>query len=304
MKILVTGSKGQLGSELRELSGDFPEFSFLYTDVEELDITNALNVDAYFAENKPDAVINCAAYTAVDNAETDETPANLINATAVRILAQAAAAHKALLVHISTDYVFDGKGFVPYQETDATNPVSAYGRTKLAGEQAVYQYASRAVIFRTSWLYSAFGNNFVKTMLKYGTERTSMNIVFDQIGTPTYALDLANTILILLPQAVKNNSVELYHFSNEGVASWYDFAKAIMEFSGLSCKMNPIETKDYPLPATRPFYSVLNKSALKQKFAIEIPYWRDSLKHCMSRLEHVKKSIIELDEADPEDLLA
>ena len=284
MKILVTGSNGQLGNELRELSDDFPQFDFLYTDLEELDITNASKVNEFFADNKPEVVINCAAYTAVDKAETEETLAYHINATAVGILAQAAANNNALMIHISTDYVFDGKAFFPYQETDKTNPVSVYAQTKLAGEQAVVRYASKAVIIRTSWLYSAFGNNFVKTILKYGKERGFLNIVFDQIGTPTYARDLANTILTIIPQAVNNSGVEIYHYSNEGVASWYDFAKAIVEISGIECKINPIGTKDYPLPATRPYYSVLNKSKLKAKFTIEIPYWRDSVKHCLLRL--------------------
>jgi dTDP-4-dehydrorhamnose reductase len=287
MKLLITGSKGQLGNELRELAVEFPEFDFLYTDVEELDITDASKVDDFISENKPDAIINCAAYTAVDKAETDEKKAYLINATAVGILAQAAAKHKALLVHISSDYVFDGKAWVPYKETDLTNPVSAYARTKYAGEQAVGKYASNAVIIRTSWLYSAFGNNFLKTILKYGKERGLLNIVFDQTGTPTYARDLARTILNILPGAIAGSGVEIYHFSNEGVTSWYDFAKTIVEISGLECSINPIETKDYPLPATRPFYSVLNKAKLKEKFKLEIPFWRDSVKHCMKRMENI-----------------
>ena len=289
MKILITGSKGQLGNELRELSTDFPQFHFLYTDIEELDITDTAKVDEFFADNKPEVIINCAAYTAVDKAESDENLAYLINAKAVGILAQAAANNNALLIHISTDYVFDGTAYLPYQETDKTNPVSAYARTKYAGEQAVSQYAAKAIIIRTSWLYSAFGNNFVKTILKYGKERDFLNIVFDQIGTPTYAWDLARTILAIIPQAIKNNGIEVYHYSNEGVASWYDFAKAIVEISGIVCRINPIGTKDYPLPATRPFYSVLNKTKLKEIFTIEIPYWRDSLKHCLLRLENVKQ---------------
>jgi dTDP-4-dehydrorhamnose reductase len=284
MKILITGSKGQLGNELRELSGDFPEFDFLYTDVDELDISNEVNVDKYFSEYQPDVVINCAAYTAVDKAESDSTLANLINASAVGILARVASNHNALLVHLSTDYVFDGMAYLPYQESDKTNPVSAYAKTKFAGEQAVEKYSTKAVIIRTSWLYSAFGNNFVKTILKYGRERGIMNIVSDQIGTPTYARDLARAILTIIPLADNNNGVEIFHYSNEGVASWYDFAKAIVEISGINCKINAIGTSEYPLPATRPYYSVLNKSKLKEKFMLEIPYWRDSLKHCLLRL--------------------
>ncbi|MEI6749152.1 MAG: dTDP-4-dehydrorhamnose reductase [Bacteroidales bacterium] len=288
MKILITGSKGQLGNELRELSGDFAQFSFLYTDVEELNITAEAEVDKYFAACKPDVIINCAAYTAVDKAETEESRAYLINATAVGILARMATKYKALLVHVSTDYVFDGTAFLPYQETDNTNPVSVYARSKYAGELAVAENATRAIILRTSWLYSAFGNNFVKTILKYGKERDLLNVVFDQIGTPTYARDLAKAILSIIPEVMQCNSVEVYHYSNEGVASWYDFAKAIIEISGLGCRINPIGTKDYPLPATRPFYSVLNKSKLKEKFGLEIPYWRDSVNHCIQRLGGVK----------------
>lgn len=277
-----------MGNELRELSGDFAQFSFLYTDVEELNITAEAEVDKYFAACKPDVIINCAAYTAVDKAETEESRAYLINATAVGILARMATKYKALLVHVSTDYVFDGTAFLPYQETDNTNPVSVYARSKYAGELAVAENATRAIILRTSWLYSAFGNNFVKTILKYGKERDLLNVVFDQIGTPTYARDLAKAILSIIPEVMQCNSVEVYHYSNEGVASWYDFAKAIIEISGLGCRINPIGTKDYPLPATRPFYSVLNKSKLKEKFGLEIPYWRDSVNHCIQRLGGVK----------------
>jgi len=284
MKILVTGSKGQLGNELRELSGDFPQYEFQFTDIEELDITNETKVEQLFADNKPDVVINSAAYTAVDKAESEESLAYLINATAVGILARATAKYKALLIHISSDYVFDGKTYLPYREGDVTNPVSVYARTKFAGEIAVKEGACNGVIIRTSWLYSAFGNNFVKTILKFGKERGSLNVVFDQIGTPTYARDLAGTILNIIPKAIDCEGIEVYHYSNEGVVSWYDFAKAIVEISALDCRIYPICTKDYPSPATRPFYSVLDKSRVKEKFAIEIPYWRDSVKHCLQRL--------------------
>jgi dTDP-4-dehydrorhamnose reductase len=287
MNILITGSKGQLGNELKELSADFPQFNFLYTDIEELDITSELEVNEFFRVNKPDVIINCAAYTAVDKAESDESLAYLINGTAVEILARAASNNKAFLVHISSDYVFDGNAYQPYLESDKMNPISAYARTKYAGEQAVEKYATKAVILRTSWLYSAFGGNFVKTILKYGKERGLLNVVSDQIGTPTYARDLAKTILMIIPHAENIKGVEIFHYSNEGVASWYDFAKAIVEISGINCIINPIGTKDYPLPAIRPFYSVLDKSKLKEKFLIEIPYWRDSLKHCLLRLESV-----------------
>jgi dTDP-4-dehydrorhamnose reductase len=284
MKILVTGSKGQLGSELRELAGCYPDDKFLYTDIEELDITNEIAVDAFFKSNRPEAVINCAAYTAVDKAETDEGTAFLINATAPGNLAKASAKYDCLFVHISTDYVFDGKSYAPLMETSPTNPVSVYARSKFAGEQQILKLAKKAVIIRTSWLYSAFGNNFVKTILKYGVERGKLNIVFDQTGTPTYAPDLARAVLDILPKAINIQDVELYHYSNEGVCSWYDFARAIVELTGIKCQINPIETKDYPLPAVRPFYSVLNKQKIKDKFETEIPYWRDSLKLCLQRL--------------------
>jgi dTDP-4-dehydrorhamnose reductase len=284
MKILVTGSKGQLGSEIRELAGNYPQYLFLYTDVDELDITDETAVDGYLAANNPEVIINCAAYTEVDKAETDEEAAFSINANAPANLAKAAKKYHALLVHISTDYVFDGNTCSPLSETASTNPVSVYAMSKFAGELEIQKHAGKALIIRTSWLYSAFGNNFVKTILKYGVERGKLNVVFDQIGTPTYAYDLARTILDILPAATKTSGIQIYHYSNEGVASWYDFAVAIVELAGIECKINPIETWDYPLPATRPFYSVLNKHKIKEKFAIEIPYWRHSLIHCLKRL--------------------
>jgi dTDP-4-dehydrorhamnose reductase len=284
MKILITGSNGQLGNELRELAPAYPQFEFLYTDEKELDITNEVHIDEYLASQNPDIIINCAAYTAVDRAESEEDIAFLINSTAAGFLAKASAKHGALLVHISTDYIFDGKAFIPYAEINGTNPISAYGRTKLAGELAVQEYADKAIIIRTSWLYSEYGNNFVKTILKYSKERGMLNIVYDQIGTPTYARDLAKTILEILSSKVITSGVEVFHYSNEGVASWYDFAKAIVDYSGIECKINPINSKDYSQAATRPFYSVLDKSKLKERFSIEIPYWRDSVKDCILRL--------------------
>jgi len=284
MKILVTGSNGQLGNELRELSGLYPQYNFLYTDVEELDITDHSAVEHYFEANQPEAIINCAAYTAVDKAENDEHNAYLINATAPGILARVAAKHKTLLVHVSTDYVFDGKSYAPLAETAETNPISVYARSKFAGEQEILKQGTKAIIIRTSWLYSAFGNNFVKTILKYGTERGKLSIVYDQTGTPTYAPDLAKAILDIIPQTADLQGVNLYHYSNEGVSSWYDFARAIVEITGIQCQLSPIETKDYPLPAVRPYYSVLNKHKIKNAFALEIPYWRDSLKLCIKRM--------------------
>jgi dTDP-4-dehydrorhamnose reductase len=284
MKILVTGSNGQLGNELRELSGLYPSYHFLYTDVDELDITDHSAVEHYFEANQPEAIINCAAYTAVDKAENDEHNAYLINATAPGILARVATKYNTLLVHVSTDYVFDGKTYAPIAETSETNPVSVYARSKFAGEQEILKHGTKAIIIRTSWLYSAFGNNFVKTILKYGTERGKLNIVYDQTGTPTYAPDLAKAILDIIPQTTDLKGVDLFHYSNEGVSSWYDFAKAIVEITGIKCQLSAIETKDYPLPAVRPYYSVLNKQKIKNAFALEIPYWRNSLKLCLKRL--------------------
>lgn len=285
MKILITGSNGQLGNEIRVLSENYPGFDFLYTDIEELDITDPSKVEAYFKANQPGAIINCAAYTAVDKAESNEATAYLINAKAVENLSKSAASTGALMVQISTDYVFDGKSYLPYSETDNTNPLSAYGRSKLAGEDAVRKFASKGIIFRTAWLYSAFGRNFVKTMTKYGNERDELKVVFDQVGTPTYARDLAKAILDIIPLALQHSGTDLFHYSNEGVASWYDFAKTVIALSGINCEIKPILTKDYPLPAPRPCFSVLNKSKIKETYNIRIPYWSDSVKHCIQRLK-------------------
>ena len=284
MKILITGSNGQLGSEIHELAPGYPLYQFLYTDVDELNITDEASVSQFFALYNPDVVINCAAYTAVDKAESDPEPAYLVNTVAPGNLARAAAETGAFMVHISTDYVFNGKSYRPYVESDKVNPVSVYAKSKAEGENAVFQAKGKAVIIRTSWLYSAFGNNFIKTMIKYGTERDKLNVVSDQTGTPTYARDLAKMILDTLPLAMAAEEIEVYHYSNEGTASWYDFAKAIHQYADIFCQVNPILTKDYPLPAERPFYSVLDKSKIKRKFAIEIPYWRDSVLHCIERL--------------------
>ncbi len=288
MRILITGSNGQLGNEIRLLAENYPEFEFIFTDIDELDISNPLKVNAYFEENLPKVVINCAAYTAVDKAESDEQIAWLINSAAVENLSKSAATFDALMIHISTDYVFDGKAWVPYVETDQTNPQSVYGMSKLAGEESVFKFAGKGIILRTSWLYSAFGNNFVKTMIKYGSEREELNVVCDQIGTPTYARDLAIVILEIIPTASQQEGVNLYHYSNEGVASWYDFARTIISFSEITCDVKPIQTKDYPVHAVRPCFSVLNKSKIKETFNIRIPYWRDSVKECILRLKQQK----------------
>lgn len=284
MNILVTGAYGQLGSEIKELAALYPSFNFLYTDVDSLDITSDEAVEQFFAENKVEAVINCAAYTAVDRAETDEGNALLVNAIAPGILAKCAAKTAATMIHISTDYVFAGNASQPYSEEDQVDPQGVYGRTKLEGEQRVLAENPDSVIVRTSWLYSAFGNNFVKTMLRLGREREGLKVVSDQVGTPTYAADLANTLLRIIE---KSDQIVpgIYHYSNEGVASWYDFALAIFELSGIKCKVQPVESHEFPTPAKRPHYSVLKKSKIKNTFGIEIPYWRDSLQLCLKRLE-------------------
>lgn len=285
LNILVTGSNGQLGNEIRQLSADFVDYHFIFTDVAELDITKKTTVNNFVSLHAIDVIINAAAYTAVDKAETETDIADLINGTAVGILAAAALKYNALLVHVSTDYVYSGKAHQPINEDDPTAPDGAYARSKLLGEQLILQENGKAVILRTSWLYSEFGGNFVKSMLKYGREREQLKVVFDQIGSPTYARDLAKTILRLIPKWQEYTNPEVFHYSNEGVTSWYDFTKAIHEIAGISCKVLPIETKDYPLPAKRPFYSVMNKDKIKKEFNLEIPYWRDSLKECIARIE-------------------
>ena len=274
---LVVGCNGQLGNELRLLLQD----KAVYVDKDELDITDKQAVLDFVASQPFEAIINCAAYTAVDKAESDEKLAELINVEGPRHLA----ATGVPLVHISTDYVFDGTNCKPYVEEDTPNPQTAYGRTKLAGEKAVMETAKTAVIIRTAWLYSTFGNNFVKTMRKLGAERDKLNVVFDQVGTPTYAGDLAKAIVAILPQ-IKAGMKEIYHFSNEGVCSWYDFALAIMAQSDLNCQVFPIESKDYPTPAKRPHYSVLNKAKIKRDFGIEINNWAVSLAECVEKLNN------------------
>jgi dTDP-4-dehydrorhamnose reductase len=284
MKILVTGAKGQLGSEIRELAAKYGVHRFEFTDVEELDITSEKAVREYLNENKFDCVINCAAYTAVDKAEGDKEKALLINATAVRNLARVSRELGAFLVHISTDFVFDGKANAPYTEKDKAAPLSVYGKTKLEGEKEFLKNAGQGMIVRTGWLYSSFGNNFVKTVLRLAREKGKIGMIFDQVGTPTYAADLAKAILEALSKLQKGKK-EIYQFSNEGVASWYDFAKAVCEIGGVACVVHPIETREYPTPAMRPKYSVMNKAKFKKEFGQEIPYWRDSLKLCLSKLK-------------------
>ncbi len=287
MKILVTGAYGQLGSTIRELSVEYPQWEFLFTDVDSLDITDEHAVEKYFQANLPGFVINCAAYTAVDQAETDIENAKAINVTAPGILAKAAEKLRAGFMHISTDYVFDGKSCVPYSEKVEPNPTGIYGATKLDGERRSLDFNSETIIIRTSWLYSLYGNNFVKTMLRLGQERKELNVVFDQIGTPTFAEDLAQAILEIIGQCETNPEASfggIYHYANEGVASWYDFARAIFELSGTNCKVHPVLSAEFPSPAQRPHYSVLNKSKIKTTFNLEIPYWKESLEKFLKKL--------------------
>jgi dTDP-4-dehydrorhamnose reductase len=286
MNILVTGKNGQLGSEIQYIAPNYLQFNFIYTDAEELDITNADLVTSFFKQNSIDLVINCAAYTAVDKAEDDADLANKVNNIAVKNLVNACLSHQARIIHVSTDYVFDGSSNVPYVESDAVSPIGVYGKTKRLGEEQVLHTGVQGIILRTSWVYSFFGNNFVKTMLSLGKERESLNVIYDQVGTPTYARDLAKACLDIACQTEHwTAEPTVYHYSNEGVCSWYDFSTAIMELSQIPCKISPILTKDYPSKSQRPHFSVLNKTAIKTKFKLVIPYWKTSLQQCLARFQ-------------------
>ena len=281
--VLVTGSSGQVGNEIKAISSDY-SYNFFFTDRNNIDITSKDSIKEFCKTNNINVIINCAAYTAVDKAQSDEINADLINRKAVKKLALVSQELNIKLIHISTDYVFDGKNFKPYCEEFQTNPQSIYGKTKLDGENEMRDINPKnSIIIRTSWVYSYYGNNFVKTMLRLGKEKEELGVIFDQIGTPTYAKDLAKIILDIVPQ-IDNQKVEIYNYSNEGVLSWYDFAKEIMKMAKLNCKINPIETYQYPTPAKRPHYSLLNKNKIKSTFNIEIPYWKDGLDDCLRRL--------------------
>lgn len=280
--ILVTGSNGQLGTSIKKEAKNYSNFNFVFTDIDEFNICNKIAIDEYLEQNKIDYIINCAAYTAVDKAEEDQENAIKVNAIGSTNIAQSCKKHNIKLIHVSTDYVFDGKGFRPYKESDGVNPQSVYGDSKLKGEINVKGNCTDFAIVRTSWLYSYHGHNFFKTMLKLGAERDELNVVFDQIGTPTFSDDLALVLVNMIEYAEKIKFISgIFHYSNEGVCSWYDFANEIFDQSGISCKVNPIESKDYPTPAKRPFYSVLNKTKIKNTFNIEIPHWADSLSKCL-----------------------
>ena len=282
MNILITGCNGQLGNEMQLLEKDFSEHQWFNTDVEELDITDQLAIEQFIQENQIDGIVNCAAYTAVDKAESNKELCTSLNTVAPAYLAAAIDKRGGWMIQISTDYVFDGTKHTPYVETDTPCPDSVYGSTKLAGEFGVQKFCRRSMIIRTAWLYSTFGNNFVKTMLRLGKEKTELGVIFDQIGTPTYARDLAKAIMAAIAQGIQPG---VYHFSNEGVISWYDFTKAIHRIAGItSCHVRPLHTAEYPTPAKRPAYSVLDKTKIKETYNIEIPYWEESLKECIARL--------------------
>lgn len=282
MKTLITGANGQLGTELHEiLEREFPGQT-LYTDVQELDLTNAKAVDSYVANNEITHIVNCAAYTAVDRAEEEKMLCAAVNTDAVKNLAMAADANGAKIIHISTDYVFDGTNHRPYRESDKVNPISQYGTTKRKGETLLLALAPQAIIIRTAWLYSANGKNFVKTMLRLADSQPEIKVVCDQIGTPTFARDLARAVVKVLQshQWVPG----IYHFTDEGAASWYDFAKAIFRIAGKDVKVTPIPTEDYPTPASRPSYSILDRTRIKATYGIEIPHWEEALADCLRQL--------------------
>lgn len=282
MRILVTGANGQLGNEMRVLAKENPQHLYYFTDVQELDICNEQAVQNFVAENEIDVIVNCAAYTAVDNAEDNPEQCDRLNNVAPGYLACAAQRRGAAMIQVSTDYVFDGTAHIPYREEEPTCPNSVYGSTKLAGEQNVLKHCERAMVIRTAWLYSIYGNNFVKTMIRLGRERDMLGVIFDQIGTPTYANDLARAIYVAINKGVVRG---IYHFSDEGVCSWYDFTVAIHRLAGItSCRVKPLHTAEYPSRAARPHYSVLDKTKIKNTFDIEIPHWEESLKRCIALL--------------------
>lgn len=282
MNILVTGCNGQLGNEIQLLEREYPQHQWYNTDVQELDITDVNAIRQFVLEHQIDGIINCAAYTAVDKAEEQEELCTKLNAEAPAYLASAVGSRGGWMIQISTDYVFDGTSHVPYVEDDDTCPNSVYGRTKLVGELNVQKLCEKSMIIRTAWLYSTFGNNFVKTMIRLGKERSELGVIFDQIGTPTYAHDLAHVIMTVVRKGIVPG---VYHFTNEGVISWYDFAKAIHRIAGIkTCHVRPLHTAEYPTPARRPHYSVLDKTKIKKVYGIEIPYWEESLRDCLEKI--------------------
>jgi len=293
--IVITGASGQLGTEINKISNQYPKYNFIFADKKNLDISNFKNVKLFFNTNKVDFIINCAAYTEVDKAEKQTRLAHKVNSLGAKNLAILSQKKNSILVHISTHYVFDGKSSIPYTENDKTNPLSVYGRTKQKGEIQILNHTDKAIIVRTSWLYSSlfssiYRKNFVKTILTLSKEKRELNIVSDQLGAPTYANDFARAILEIIERIsceriCKLKKSQIYHYANEGAASWYDFAKAIVEIANIECRINAIQTKDYPVSAKRPHYGILNISKIKRDYGLTIPYWRDSLKVCLMSLK-------------------
>lgn len=285
--ILITGSKGQLGNELKVVSENYYGYDFIFTDIDTLDLTSQEKTSEFIKKSKPDWIINCAAYNLVDKAETEPDKALLVNGTAVKNITEVIRGSECRFIHLSTDYIYDGQSNVPYNEYVTPNPLSSYGRSKLAGEKYALLHPG-SMIIRTSWLYSSFGNNFVKTILRHAAEKESLKVVFDQTGTPTYAADLAEAIMHIISGVIRNQvamNSGLYNYSNEGVCSWYDFASEIINDAGLNCKVLPVLSKDYPQAAQRPKYSVMDKSKIKENYGLSIPHWRSSLIRCMKLLK-------------------
>ena len=286
-QILITGANGQLGNELRTVSKNYYGYDFVFTDLETLDISNPQQTEEYIRKSRPDWIINCAAYNLVDKAESEPEAALLINGTAVKNITEVISGTECKFIHISTDYVYEGNSNTPYTENTPASPLSAYGRSKLAGEKHALLH-SGSMIIRTSWLYSSFGNNFVKTILRHAKEKESLRVVVDQTGTPTYAADLAAAIMNIVSGVIRNQFVlnsGIYNYSNEGVCSWFDFATEIVRLAGLNCKINPVLTKEYQQAAKRPVYSVMDKTRIRESYNLEIPYWRESLEKCMKLLK-------------------
>jgi dTDP-4-dehydrorhamnose reductase len=283
MNMLVTGASGQLGSEIHYLEKN-PKNNYFFTTKTDLDITDRKSVQKYIVDNKIKIIINCAAYTAVEKAEEEFKKADLVNHVAVKNLAEASKKNDVFLIHFSTDYVFGGAGNLPFRENDIVNPLSVYGKTKLAGEQVIKETGCKALIIRTAWLYSSFGNNFVKTIIKLSSKKESIKVVYDQVGSPTSARDLAKFLIFIIETGKYIGKEGIYHFTNEGVVSWYDFAVEIANQIGAKCKILPCRTDEFSTKAKRPAYSVLDKVKVKEIFDIEIPYWKDSLKKCLEEL--------------------
>lgn len=281
--VIIFGGNSQLAQCIKHLEANFPQLTLVFLSSSDVDITNSQLIESAFCSYRPDVVVNCAAYTLVDQAEDEQDRAKLINTKSPGFIAEACEKYNSLLIHISTDFVFDGNKASPLKETDITNPLSVYGRTKLGGEKEVIEKMKRYIILRTSWLYSGYGHNFVKTMLRLGKERESLGVVADQVGTPTYAMDLADAILKIAE--LGTNEYGVYHYSNEGVASWFDFAHAIFRFSNLKVKVSPLSTDQFPTKATRPAFSVMDKAKIKAVFDLDIPHWQDSLESCLKDIE-------------------